>query len=184
MVVTETDRLLIRSLELEDAADLVHVLGDPEVMRFSIKGICTLEDIRQFIERAMSSYEERGFGQWALVEKTSSRVIGYCGFGLLTIEDAQQIEIGYRLARQYWGQGFITEAACKVLAYGFGQLALETIVAIIQPENVGSVRVAEKAGFNHFKESRYHGRDVRIYRKKLSEWIGARHNNSAGSSLT
>ncbi|MBI3526011.1 MAG: GNAT family N-acetyltransferase [Betaproteobacteria bacterium] len=169
MLVTETPRLLIRSLAPDDAPSLVHVLGDAEVMRFSIKGVCTLEDIRQFIQRAMSSYAERGYGQWALVDKASSSVIGYCGFGPLIIDEEQQIEIGYRLARRYWSQGLITEAASSVLAHGFGQLGLDTVIAVIQPENIGSVRVAEKVGFRSFKNSRYHGHDVRIYRKKQSE---------------
>jgi len=169
MLVTETPRLLIRTLEPDDAPSLMHVLGDAEVMRFSIRGVCTPEDIREYIERAISSYAERGYGLWALVEKTSSSVIGYCGFGPLMIDEEDQIEIGYRLARRYWGQGLITEAASKVLAHGFGQLGLDTVIAVIQPENIGSVRVAEKVGFHTFKNSRYHGHDVRIYHKKLSE---------------
>jgi ribosomal-protein-alanine N-acetyltransferase len=170
MIIAETDRLLIRSLAADDAPELVRALGDPEVMRFSLGGVCTLDDTCRHIERSMSSYEENGFGAWAVVEKTTSGLIGFCGFALQTVEDIQETEIGYRLARQSWGQGFASEAASAVLAYGFGQLKLESVIAIVQPANLASIRVAEKIGFAYFKESRYHDRDVRIYRKTRSEW--------------
>ena len=180
MIVGEPDRLLIRSLAAADASDLVHALSDPEVMRFSIGGVHTLDDTSRFIERSICSYEENGFGSWALVEKASSRLIGFCGLALQTVEERQETEIGYRLARQFWGQGFASEAASAVLVYGFGQLKLESVIAIVQPENVASVRVVEKIGFSCFKECRYHDRDVRIYRKTILEWSEKGHKESRG----
>jgi ribosomal-protein-alanine N-acetyltransferase len=177
--IIETERLVIRPLELVDAPQLQEVLGDPEVMRFSITGVCTLDGTRQFIERAISSYEETELGRWAVVERISSAVIGFCGLSPQTVEGVEHIEIGYRLARRFWGKGLATEAASRVLAFGFEQLALEAVIAIIEPANVASVRVAEKIGLSNVAEARYHDFDVRIYRKTLSEWTRERHEASA-----
>jgi RimJ/RimL family protein N-acetyltransferase len=178
MVIIETDRLIVRELALSDAAELAPLLGDPEVMRFSIKGVHTLEDTCAMIAQCISSYEKFGFGQWGLVHKDSSTLIGYCGLGLLALDGTQQTEIGYRLLRSRWGQGFATEAAAHVLGYGFEQLGLQTIIAIVQAENVASVRVVRKIGLSYFKETRYHQREVQVYRKTVSEWSAKQHDGA------
>jgi RimJ/RimL family protein N-acetyltransferase len=81
------------------------------------------------------------------------------------------VEIGYRLAQPFWGQGLATEIVRATLAYGFESLGLRSIIAIVQPANVASVRVIQKVGFNAFVYSQYHRLGVRIYRLNREEWL-------------
>ena len=82
-----------------------------------------------------------------MVEKTEHQAIGYCGrFYFTDILGQPEIEIGYRLARPFWGRGYATEAALAVREYSFNVLCLPRLSALIDPQNAASLRVAQKAG--------------------------------------
>ncbi|WP_328515329.1 GNAT family N-acetyltransferase [Marinobacterium marinum] len=120
--------------------------------------------LRQFYDWCRSSYEAHGFGPWALQEKASGQLVGFCGVSPEPVEGQQEINLGYRLARQFWHQGFATEAVRGVMDYAFSGLALESVVVIIEPEHHASLRVAEKAGFSDYRLVEFHDRPVRLYR--------------------
>jgi len=85
-------------------------------------------------------------------------VIGYCGlFFFPDIEGQAEVEIGYRLARSVWGKGYATEAAKAVRDYAFNVLRLERLIAMIDPSNIASIRVAEKIGMHYEKEVMFEG---------------------------
>src|SRR4051812_40748374 len=85
------------------------------------------------------------FGLWAVVEKSTRDVIGYCGLSRFEDVGGQpETEVGYRLIRSAWGHGYATEAATAVRDYAFDTLSLTRLIAIIDPRNVASIRVAEK----------------------------------------
>jgi RimJ/RimL family protein N-acetyltransferase len=87
------------------------------------------------------------------VSKTHSAVLGYCGlFHFPDIDGQPEIEIGYRLSRSFWRQGYATEAVLAVRDYGFNVLCLPRLVALIDPQNVASIRVAEKVGTKYEKD--------------------------------
>lgn len=118
-------------------------------MRFG-PGIQSKEWISNWLEDCLRSYTEQGFGPWSVVEKQSRQNIGYCGlFYFPDINGRPAIEVGYRLARTSWGQGYATEAVIAVLDYGFSKLCLQRIIAMIDPNNSASIRVAEKAGMRY-----------------------------------
>ncbi len=98
MVIVETPRLLLREFSSDDVGALAEVLGDPKVMEFSTNGPCTEDDTRQFIDWCQGSYRDHGFGQWAIVDRYSRAVIGFCGLSHVELDGAPEIEIGYRLA--------------------------------------------------------------------------------------
>ncbi len=173
LINAETSRLSIRELTTADVPELASILGDPNVMRFSIRGVLSYGDTRKFVEWSTSLYAERGYGPWALVEKTSTDLVGFCGLSPELINGVEEIHIGYRLAHRFWNQGLATEAALQVLAHGFEMKSLESVVAVIEPEHIASLRVAEKAGFKDFVRARFHDRDVRIYRKTSTQWHAA-----------
>jgi [ribosomal protein S5]-alanine N-acetyltransferase len=177
-VVAETNRILLRELTLDDVPQLALILADPDVMRYSVRGVCTEEDTRQFVEWCIALYRDSGYGPWALVEKASSALVGFCGLSPELIDGKQEIQIGYRLARKFWGQGLATEAVSRVLAHAFEHERLGSVVAIIEPGHEASARVAEKAGFRAFVWAHYHDREVKVYRKTLAEWNEASHNHS------
>ncbi|MFN2362458.1 MAG: GNAT family N-acetyltransferase [Marinobacter sp.] len=83
MVIAETSRVLLREFSLDDVGALAEILGDPDVMEFSAKGPCTEDNTRQYINWCLDSYRDHGFGQWAIVNRLSRAVIGFCGLSHL-----------------------------------------------------------------------------------------------------
>ncbi len=170
MRITETERVEIREFEIGDIQVLVRVLGDPDVMEYSSKGPFNEVETSDFVEWCIESYKKNGYGQWAVVEKKSGRLIGCCGLSCTTIDGSDEVEIGYRLVKDRWGKGLASEAASCVLAYGFQNCNIESIVGIVSPRHSASICVLEKLGFRAFSEIRYSGWDVRLYRMSRSEW--------------
>jgi RimJ/RimL family protein N-acetyltransferase len=147
-----TERLLIRQLQIEDHAALCRVFGDPEVMRFG-DGVQTAEWVHAWLRTCLERYRERGFGPYAVVARAQQAVIGYCGlFFFPDINGRSEIEIGYRLERAAWGHGYATEAARTVRDYAFATLQIPRLIALIDPANTASVRVAEKIGMRYEQE--------------------------------
>ncbi|MDL0431750.1 GNAT family N-acetyltransferase [Marinobacter sp. TBZ242] len=173
MIIAEAPRLLLREFSSDDVGPLAEILGDPRVMEFSTNGPCTEDDTRQFIDWCQGSYRDHGFGQWAVVERLSRAVIGFCGLSHVELDGAQEIEIGYRLAPSVWGQGLASEAAEAALEYGFSHCHIDSIIAIIATRHVVSACVAEKVGFKIDTHTKYRGWNVRIYRKHRTANAGA-----------
>jgi ribosomal-protein-alanine N-acetyltransferase len=167
----ETERLLARELSHKDVAVLTAMLSDPEVMKFSVRGICNEAATRKFIDWCLECYASHGMGPWALCEKESGRFIGFCGVGPELVGDVEEVSVGYRLARKFWHQGYATEAVKGVLQYAFGQKHCESVVVIIEPEHKASVRGAEKAGFKDYTYKEFHERLVRVYRMTSDDWV-------------
>lgn len=152
MLVIETDRLQLREFVLEDSSALSAVLGDAEVMKFG-PGIQSLQEIQYWLADAINQYKLRGFGPWAVTRKDSETLLGYCGlFYFADLAGSKEIEIGYRFARSQWGHGYATEAAAAVREHAFNQLRIARLVAMIDPGNTASLRVAEKLGMHYKKE--------------------------------
>jgi RimJ/RimL family protein N-acetyltransferase len=163
MQILETSRLTLRYITSRDADALMPILGDAEVMQFSIIGVHSKKQIKQFIEQRLISYLEYGFGLYAVVHKQNQELIGYCGFFIQSIEQQKEVEVGYRLARKYWGQGLATESAKAVVEYGQQRFNFQSFVCLIETENSRSIRVANKLGMTLEKKIIYHGLDVAMY---------------------
>ncbi len=152
MMVAETARLVLREFQTADCSALEGVFGDAEVMRFG-PGVQDAVWVEGWIAKCLESYALRGYGPWAVVEKERERVAGYCGlFYYPNLAGSQEIEIGYRLARGYWGRGYATEAALAVRDFGFNVLGFSRLAALIDPGNLASIRVAVKLGMKAEKE--------------------------------
>jgi len=162
--VLETSRLILRRFVETDAREMFDVLGNSEVMRFSLNGPYSFQKTEQFIARCIEGYEKHGAGLFAVCHKGDAKVIGYCGFYLLTIDGAEEVEIGYRLHPAYWGRGLATEASLAVRDFGFEKLGFERLISCIEEENTASIRVAEKSGMKHEKDSLFAEKvPIRIY---------------------
>jgi RimJ/RimL family protein N-acetyltransferase len=153
MLIAETDRLILRNLHIVDLDAMMNVFGDEEVMRYGA-GVQTPEWVAKWIRGCLEDYHAKwGFGLWAVVEKRTRWVIGYCGLSRFPDVGGQpETEIGYRLARANWGKGFATEAATAVRDYAFDHLSLKRLIAIIDPQNTASIRVATKVGMRYEKD--------------------------------
>jgi [ribosomal protein S5]-alanine N-acetyltransferase len=147
MIVLETERLLLRHIDLTDAGAMNQLFEDPEVMRFG-DGAQSAAWVQNWIRECLQhDASDSGFGPWAVVKRERLEVIGYCGlFNFPDINGKPEVEIGYRLVRADWGKGYATEAVLGVRDYAFNKLNLKRLIALIDPENTASVRVALKAG--------------------------------------
>ncbi|MDC9575651.1 MULTISPECIES: GNAT family N-acetyltransferase [unclassified Pseudoalteromonas] len=177
MHICEADRLILRRLSLDDVPALAEILSDPDVMKYSVRGVCDEAATHKFIEWCLACYDSHGVGPWALIDKTSSELIGFCGVGPEWVDDVEEVNLGYRLASRYWNKGLASEAARSVLDYVFGKGLFSSVVVIIEPEHAASLKVAEKVGFSRFDAVEFHGRPVRLYRLTSEQW-GASHNNA------
>ncbi len=110
-IICETPRLMLRKIVDEDLDSLLAILGDAEVMRFSVHGPDNRDGVLKFIEATKKRYSRDGVAQWAVILKSSGALIGECGISVQTINETKEYEIGYRFNPQYWKRGFGSEAA-------------------------------------------------------------------------
>lgn len=158
----ETGRLRLRAFKPDDLDDLYMVFGDAEVMTYISGGKPrTREATHAGLLRTIEGWRDRGFGLWAVVEKDNGHVIGYCG--LIFLDGTTEIELAYGLAKSSWGKGFATEAARASLRFGFEELKLERIVAVVNPQNIPSQRVLEKLGMKYTKDAHHYNADLMYY---------------------
>lgn len=175
--VIETERLRLRVLRLDDAADQHAYAREPEVAEPGMwEPLLALEENRQDLIETLERQARGESAEWGLEHRGERRLIGRCG--LLRLRPAHHsAELGYALARPYWGQGYMSEALAAVLACGFERLGLHRIEAICLADNAGSMRVLEKAGFQHEGTARaayrQHGayKDLRRYALLRREWL-------------
>ena len=148
MQIAETDRLILREFRLADAEDFYRIYTDAETMRFQVvPENYSVEVERYYLGRHIERYYKTlGFGLWAVILKKSNRLIGRCGLVLQPLEGGEEIEVSYLIEREFWNQGFASEAASAALELGFEKYNFRRLVAFIHPQNTASIRVAEKIG--------------------------------------
>lgn len=135
-------------------------------MHFITGGVpWTEEQIGSFVDRQIVLYRDRGFCRWKLTEKSSGRMIGFCGAGYW--RDYPEPEIGWWLARESWGLGLATEAARVALQDAFVRVALERIVSIAVPENRASTGIMRKLGLR-FETDFANAEGVKLVRYGIS----------------
>lgn len=151
MKICETERLIIRQIQLDDAPFFLELLNEPSFLNnIGDKGVRNLDDARQYlINGPIASYEKFGFGLYLVELKESLTPIGMCG--LLKREGLDDPDIGYALLPKYWSKGYAVEAAVAVMNYGRDVLKLKRIVAITKPDNQSSIRVLNKLGLKYEK---------------------------------
>jgi ribosomal-protein-alanine N-acetyltransferase len=152
----DTERLLVRSLDVADAAPLATIWSDPDVTRH-MGGPRDFAEIREELEEDARAGAQPEIDLWPVLEKLSGRLIGHCGFIEKTVDDEAEIELIYVLASDSWGKGYATEAASALRDYAFHQLGLRRIISLIDAENAPSARVAKKIGMEFEKETRRPG---------------------------
>jgi ribosomal-protein-alanine N-acetyltransferase len=163
-VILETERLILRPFRLNDIDALEAVLGDPVTMEFYPAPL-TREGVEAWIRKNLGRYDNDGCGLQAMVLKGPGEVIGDCGCIVQRVEDKDQIEIGYHVRRNLWGNGYATEAARACIDYAFDQLGAQRVISMIRPENISSRRVAEKNGMICEKVVFWRNYDHCIYAK-------------------
>lgn len=149
----ETERLIIRNWKEQDR-DLFHFINsDDTVMQFFPFRRDRLASDKM-MDELKSNITKDGYGFSALELKETSECIGFCGLADAHAEDGLEtggVEIGWRLAPQYWGKGYVTEAAQRLIVFGFEELVLDEIISFAVKENQKSFAVMERLGMKHDK---------------------------------
>ncbi len=162
MIITETPRLILRHLAEDDVDDLAKIYADPIVTKF-FGNTYTPKRTKQWVEEIVSCYQQHGWGLWATVHKVDNKLIGRCGLAPQRVDRQPEVEIGYLLAKEYWGQGLATEAATASRDYGFEQLGLNRLISLIDPGNIASQKVATKVGLTYEKNTTMWEKTLRVY---------------------
>jgi RimJ/RimL family protein N-acetyltransferase len=161
----ETARLAFRKYRDEDFKFLHSLLSDSEVVRFIGNGKTrSREESMEFLYWIYRSYRENPeLGLRVLVRKEDNVPVGHAGLVKQTIAGIEELEIGYWIARDFWGQGYATEAAAALREYAMEQLVHKRFISLIQPGNAASRKVAEHIGMQLEKEIQLAGKDVCVY---------------------
>jgi RimJ/RimL family protein N-acetyltransferase len=143
----ETSRLILRPFESGDVDAAFAWFGDPIVMRFTPTGPDTsIEQTKARIANYQEHQNAHGFSRWIMLDRHLDRAIG--DSGLLELQEYGWIDLGFRLAHSYWGNGLATEAARAWVRAAFDDFHIHQLTAFVHPENIASIRVLEKLGFH------------------------------------
>ena len=150
--IIETKRLIIRPFTIDDIDPSFEMNLDAEVSKYTADGgAVSREEIeRRIVQDVFGDYKKYGYGRMAVELKSERTFIGFAG--LKYLEDLKDVDLGYRLMRKYWGKGIATEAGKSLVDFGFNTLALTRIIALVLPENIGSIKVLQKLGFEYEKD--------------------------------
>ena len=177
-----TERMLLRAWRPEDRTPFAALNADPEVMRHFPAQLLRAES-DALAERIEAHFDREGWGLWAMEERSTGAFLGFTGLAR-PVFDAPfmpAVEIGWRLARSAWGQGYASEAARASTAFAFDEIGLEEIVSMAVAANTRSIAVMERLGMHRdpaedFDHPLVAAPDLRrhvLYRLTAAEWRAA-----------
>jgi len=186
-----TRRIRLRELREEDWQAMHEYASDPQVVEYLPFGPNEEKDTRDYLQKEIANQiaEPRMAYCLAIIQRNEDRLIGTCRITITSPEN-QEGEIGYTLNRQYWGHGYMTEAAQKVITFGFKKLGLHRIFATCDYRNTRSYRVMEKVGmqkegllrgYKFFKGIRH---DCFIYSILKPDWQKKQEESSGKAGLS
>jgi RimJ/RimL family protein N-acetyltransferase len=159
----ETERLVLRKPEPGDLNGYADVWADPEVVRYLSGSTLPRNQVPQAIERMLLHWERHGVGLFSVLRKEDGRFVGRVGYLLWDperwvnamheqLDGDLELEIGWTIAHELWGNGYATEAAAACRDHAFSELGRDHVISLIAPENVASIRVAEKIGESYERD--------------------------------
>nr|WP_296071523.1 GNAT family N-acetyltransferase [uncultured Actinoplanes sp.] len=182
-----TDRLVLRRWRAGDLDALAALNADPEVMRYILDGRTrTRQESAEALDRMIRHWDEHGFGLFAVELKETGEFAGWAGLAIPAFlpEVLPAVEIGWRLARRFWGSGYATEAATEAMRFGFEDVGLDRIISIRHVGNVRSARVMEKLGLRHAFDTVVPGvgQPVAVHERSRQKTDAVRGGSRAGSA--
>ncbi len=139
-----TERLHLRMLQDSDFDEYAAIHMDPEVTRFTARKHLDRMEAWKHLAMIVGHWRLRGYGFWGVFERETNRLVGRVGFHYP--EGWPEFELGWTLGRAAWGKGYATEAAKACLDYAFTVMKRKRVISLIDPQNVPSIRVAERIG--------------------------------------
>ena len=173
-IITETERLIIREIVSTDIDAMFELHSDPEVHRYlGNKTIVSEEKIIKIIDSLTQQYVDFGVGRWAMINKKTNEFIGWTGLEFVTKETNNHknfYDLGYRLIKRFWRQGFATESAFASVKYAFDNLKITEIYAMADIENEGSNKILKKVGLKFIETFDFEGIKHNWYKLERSEY--------------
>lgn len=172
----ETERLILRKLTRKDAADIYEYASDPEVPKYMLWDVHkSIEDSKNFIRFTLGRYRKDEAGEWGIVLKETGKLIGCISFVSCDTKNKRG-EVGYVLNRNYWGKGYMPEAAERLIEFAFSEMELNRVECFHFDANEKSGRVMQKAGMTYegmarqkvFAKEKFW--DVKMYGILKEEW--------------
>ncbi|MES2005141.1 MAG: GNAT family N-acetyltransferase [Bacteroidota bacterium] len=162
-IILASARLFFREFTTDDAPLLLLLNSDPEVVKYVHELPLTDEAtaLGTLTKNILPQYAQNGFGRWAVHLKENNAFIGWCGLKFRPERD--EIDLGYRFIRKYWGQGYASEAAKACIAFGFAQYHIPLLTAMAHIENTASLKVIEKCGFQFRQFEEVDSCPVKVY---------------------
>jgi RimJ/RimL family protein N-acetyltransferase len=164
----ETPRLILRSHQISDFADCCALWSDPVVTRHISGRAFTPEEVWARLLRYVGHWSMLGYGYWVMEEKATGNFVGELGFAdykRAIDPPLASPEAGWVLASSAHGKGFATEAISAILTWGDAHLPFDRTCCIITPENVASIRLAEKCGYRLLRNVQYKGEMVSLFER-------------------
>ena len=178
-----TDRLLLRRIRITDAPDMYEYSKDPDVTKYLLwDPHPNVEHTRNYIDYLQDRYRDGKYYDWAIILKSTGKMIGTCGFSAIYPEH-RYAEVGYVLNPAFRGQGYAGEALATVLDFAFRRMALNRVEAKCVAENSSSERVMQKVGmqFEGIARSallvKNEFRDIKIYAMLRSEYLASKQKS-------
>lgn len=170
MTTLTIPRLQLQPFALEHLDGLHALNADPEVMRYISGRAETREETAASIERVMVRWAERGYSWWSFLRRDNGALIGAGCIQPLAHQPDNPLEIGWRLRRDHWGQGYASEAARRMAAFAFDTLDTPELVAVCHPNNTDSERVMRRLGMRSRGTGTHYGTTVLVYGVTRAEW--------------
>ncbi len=177
----ETERLILRPINEEDISGVFEMRRDSDVMRYIREPVLSRREAEDWIKLISSRWEKDRIGFCSVIEKQSGKFAGWCG--LWRLKESGETEVGYAVAKEFWGKGYASESAEAFLEYGFNKLNLEKIVAVARPENIASRRVMEKIGMNYDYTGKFYDRDLVHYSINRKDFLTQRREDAEAQSF-
>ncbi len=165
--VCQTERLILRHLELPDAPFILELLNEPSFIEFiADRGVRTLEDAERYLQNGpLAMYGAHGVGLFLVEDRQTHAPLGLCG--LLHRDAFEHIDLGYAFVPRAWGFGYAVEAGQAVLEWARDTLHRTTVIAITSLVNPKSIRVLEKLGFAFDRLAPLGAETIRLFIKTL-----------------
>lgn len=161
-VVIETERLLLRTFTEHDATLIYELNLDPDVTRYTHDPVKDMAHANEILEMTiLPQYALYNHGRWAVHLKPNLEFLGWCG--LKYRSELNEIDLGYRFKKDFWGRGYATEAANASIKYGFNKLGLQRIVGRAEIDNICSWKVLENCGMTYIRDEEVDGFAVKTY---------------------
>ena len=174
-IVLETDRLLLRRATIDDIDELVAIHADPDLIRFH--GSWDRAKALDWLAQVDRNWQEHGYGRIAIADRASGHLLGRTG--IMYLGQFAETELGWTLRREAWGHGYATEAARACADWAFRDFAIPYLTALIEPENVRSIRVAGRLGMTRLRDDVYEDRAMIVHSVTRETWLSPRSSGPA-----